>query len=77
VVLSPDHVRDPGVQVVHRDGEVVQDRPVSPGDYRVIHVGVGKPGLAPNDVVHHGLALVRDAEPDRTGGFGLAAEAPF
>ena len=68
---------DPGIEVVDRDGEVVQRRAVGAGDHRIIHVGVGEARLAADDVVDERLAVAGHAQPDRARRLGLAAESPL
>ena len=75
VVLAAHDVRDAGVEVVDRDGEVVEDRAVRACDHRVVHVDVLEARLAADHVVDDRLALVGHAQPHRPLGLRLAAEA--
>ena len=77
MILAPDDVGDPGVQVVDGDREVVQGRTVGPGDHRVIEVDVGKAGRPSDHVVDHGRARVGHPQPDCPCLFGGTPEAPL
>ena len=65
----------PGVEVVDGDREVVEDAAVGPGDDRVVHVDVLEGGVAADDVVDDGLALVGHAQAHGALVLRLAAEA--
>ena len=75
MVLAADDVRDLGVEVVDGDREVVEDAAVGPGDDGVVHVHVLEGGVAADEVVHDGLALVGHAQAHGALGLRLAAEA--
>ena len=51
VVLTANHMRDPRVEVVDRDREVVEHRAVGAGDHRVVHARVREADLAADEVV--------------------------
>ena len=63
------------VEVVDRDGEVVEDAAVGAGDDRVVEVDVLEGRVAADEVVDDGLALVGHAQAHGALGLGLAAEA--
>ncbi len=75
MVLAADDVRDLGVEVVDRDREVVEDAAVGAGDDGVVHVHVLEGGVAADEVVDDGLALVGHAQAHGAVGLRLAAEA--
>ena len=75
VVLAAHHVRDPCVEIVDRDGEVVEHRAVGAGDHRVVQMDVLEAGVAADHVVDDRGALVGHAQAHRPLRLGLAAEA--
>ena len=74
MVLAAHDVGDARVEIIDGDRQVVHRGPVRAGDHRVVQVLVGKLGLAADNVADGRLA-VGDAQPDRSGHLGLAAEA--
>ena len=50
VILATHHMGDPGIEIVDRDGEVVEHRAVRPRDDRIIEVDVLKAGVPPDRV---------------------------
>src|SRR5919106_935738 len=65
VVLAADDVRDAGIGVVHRRGEVVRRRPVAPEEDEVLDALVRHLDPAFHDVVPGRRAFVRRAQADR------------
>ena len=74
MILPPDHVGDALVEVVDRDSEVVEGRPVRPGDHRIVEVAMSEAGLSPDGIADHSLAFVRDAEAQRPLSFRFTSE---
>ena len=77
MVLAADHVRDRSVEVVDRDGEVVEHGSVGACDHGVVHVDVLEARVASDHVVHDRGALVGDAQTHRPVRLGLPAKAPL
>jgi hypothetical protein len=75
VVLPADDVGDLRVEVVDRDGEVVERGAVGAGDDRVVQVGAAERRVAPDDVVDDELGVVGHAQAHRALGLLRAAEA--
>ena len=75
MILAAHHVRDAGVEVVDRDGEVVEHRPVGAGDHGIVEMDVLEARVAADHVVDDRRALVGHAQAHRAVGLGLAAEA--
>ena len=75
VVLAAHDVRDLRVEVVDRDGEVVEDAAVGARDDGVVEMHVGERRVPADEVVHDGLALVGHAQADRAALLRLAPEA--
>ena len=77
VVVAPDHVGDPHVGVVDRDGEVVENRAIAASDHEVVLGLIGKAHLASDLVGNNGVALIRYPEAHCRLGIvgGLAAVA--
>ena len=74
VILAAHDVGDGGVEVVDRDGEVVEDGQVRSGDHRVVEMDVGERRVAADEVVHDGRAIVGHAQAHRALGFDHAAK---
>ena len=55
---------DPHIGVVHRDREVVEDRSIAASDYEVVGGLVREADLSADLVGDHGVAVIRDPEPD-------------
>ena len=75
MVLAAHDVCDGGVEVVDRDGEVVQHRSVGARDHGLVEVHVLEAGVAADHVVHDGRALVGHAQAHRAVCLGLAPKA--
>ena len=58
MVLAAHHVRDRGIEVVDRDGEVVQRRAVRARDHRIVEMDVLEARVATHGVVHDRRALI-------------------
>jgi len=71
VVVAAHDVGDPHLRVVDRDGEVVERRAVAARDHEVVLGGVRERHRPADHVLHHGLAVVGDAQAD--GGALLVA----
>ena len=68
-------MRDAGVEVVYRHGEVVEHRPVRPRDHTVIHAGVWEACLADDQVVDDRLGGIGHVQSHCPSLLLLAAEA--
>jgi hypothetical protein len=69
MVLSADHERDGHLEVVYRDREVVERRAIGARDHEVVEETMLEDRPSSDDVLDHGLALVRDSQPHgRPGG---------
>jgi hypothetical protein len=75
MVLAPHDVRDGGVEIVDRDGEVVEHRAVRPGDHGVVEMEVLEARVPTDHVVDDRRPLVAHAQAHRAVGLALAAEA--
>ena len=75
MVLAADHVGDARVEVVDRDGEVVEHRPVRAGDHGVVQVQVLETRLAADDVVNDRRSLVGHVQAHGAVRLLLGAEA--
>ncbi len=77
MILAPDDVRDARVQVVDRDREVVEHRPVGAGDHGIVEMDVLEARLTADGVVDDRRALVGHAQTNRRPvGLGLTPEPP-
>ena len=74
MVVAADHMGDLEIDVVDRDREVVQGRPVGAGDDEIVHRAVRGPDLAEHEVLERGVPLVRDPQAHSAAGLLLAAE---
>src|SRR5580692_175134 len=70
-------MRDASVEIVDRDGEVVEHRPVGAGDDGIVEMDVLKARVAADYVVYDGRALGGHAQAHGAVSFCLAAEAPL
>jgi len=77
VVLPAHDLRDPRVEIVDRDREVVEHRAVGARDHGIVEMDVLERRVAPDQVVHHRRAFVGHVQPHRALGLRLAAEAPL
>ncbi len=75
VILAAHDVRDPRIEVIDRDGEVVEHRAVRARDHRLVHVHVLKARLTADHVVHDRRAVVRHAQAHGAARLRLATEA--
>ena len=76
MILAADDVRDPGVEVVDGDREVVEGAAVGARDHRVVQrARSANARLAADEVVDDRRALVGDAQAHRALALVLAAEA--
>ena len=64
VIVAADHVRDPHVDVVDDDAEVVGRRAVRPRDHEIVELGVGDLDAALDPVVPGDAAVERILEAD-------------
>ncbi len=75
VVLAAHHVRDLRIEIVDRDGEVVEHAAVGARDDGIVEMHVGEGRVAADEVVDDTLAFVGHAQADRAGRLRLAAKA--
>ena len=75
MVLAAHHVRDAGVEVIDRDGEVIEHRSVGAGDHGIVEVEVLEASVAADDVVYDGGALSGDSQAHGTVGLAPRRES--
>ena len=76
MLLAAQHMGDPLLHVVDHVGQQEQHRAVRPGQHEVLDRRVLEHRLAADQVIDHGRALVRRAEPERPSSTGPEGAVP-